>query len=435
VPAAQLVPTRDRLGRSLCPKCSTVLVAGDDEDPWCPRCEWNLDAYRPDPHAGFLRKSLQRRAHVAGFRQGGQLVRELAGQEVRPPATNRDRVILLAASVILTIVTVVMVVGGAWLMTLQHPGYFLLGLFGVVVGLGLRPVLGRRRKVLEYAIPATRERAPTFFGLLDRIADEVGAPMPQTVAFDASWNALVAQTGLGRHRTMVVGLPLFVTARPQERVWLLAHELGHLVNKDMRRSLLTQPALRTFGRLAEMAWFRLPTRDNGLGLYSMIYVLFVLAMRLVSAVLFAVHLGFAVLGSREARRSEHYADALAARVAGTKAAQSALDLLVFGDDLHQIVTGATIRGGQTAEWRSTVEGARERWAERLPVRRQLTLRQEASAFAGHPATGLRHRLLGETPFQSATVGLAEADWERIDKELAPYVKNVGLWVRENFGED
>jgi len=435
VPAAVIDQTRDQSGRAVCPECSATLAVSGDEAPWCPRCEWNLDAYRPDPSAGVLRRSLDRRAHFVGYRQGGRIVRELAGQEVGPPVASRDRSILLVMSFVLTFLTVVLIGGGAWLMTLQRPGYFFLGLLSVVIGLGLRPILGRRRKILEYAIPVTRDRAPVFFGMLDRIAGEVGAPMPQTVAFDASWNALVAQTGLRRHRTMVIGLPLFVSARPQERIALLAHELGHLVNKDMRRGLLTQPALRTFGRLAEMAWFPMPTRDNGLVLFSLAYILFVLAMRLVSALLFVIHLGFAVLGSREARRSEHYADALAARIAGTKATQSAMDLVVFGDDLHRAVVGAATRGGLAAEWRSTVEGARELWAERLPERRQLTLRQQASAFASHPATGLRHRLLGETPYQPGALGLTSAEWERIDRELAPYVKTGGAWLKDNFADD
>jgi Zn-dependent protease with chaperone function len=390
------------------------VVSYGDAEPWCPQCEWNLDLYKPWFEREGFEGSLNRRAHAVGFRQGPQIVRELAGHEVpRPTPTWHSRV-LVGVSVVLYALIAALWTGGAWLVSRLRPVEFLAGAVMLGLGWALRPRLGSRRKALKVTWELNREQTPALFALLDRIAADVGGRTPDTVAFGVHWMLSIASVGLRRRQVLVIGLPLFVTATPQERIALLAHELAHQVNGDARRSLLTQPALTALGRIAVLTHWR-----TDLDIPFLTYV--ALLLRLIAYPAYAAHLGLSLLGSRESRRAEHYADALAARVAGTQAAQSMLDLFVLGHDMEKLIDGIAMRRGSQGGWRSSVQAARRRWSEDLEVRRQLTLRLEASAFASHPATGLRRQLLGVTPFHHPALALTEAEVERLDRETGGYV--------------
>lgn len=89
------------------------------------------------------------------------------------------------------------------------------------------------------------------------------------VLLGAEWNASAATVGLRRTRVLMIGLPLFLCLRPQERVALLGHEMGHFADGDLRTSLLTRPALETFGILADLFYPSHGARgrgDDGFGL-------------------------------------------------------------------------------------------------------------------------------------------------------------------------
>ncbi|WP_328822533.1 M48 family metalloprotease [Micromonospora rubida] len=68
---------------------------------------------------------------------------------------------------------------------------------------------------------------------------------------DGALNAYATAVGPRRRRVLCLGLPLWGSLPAQERVALLGHELGHFVNGDPRRSLLT-PAFTMLGAAADL---------------------------------------------------------------------------------------------------------------------------------------------------------------------------------------
>lgn len=385
--------------------------------------------YRPVFEREGILGPLNRRAHAIGFRQGPQIVRELSGQDVPRPVPTAGSRTLVAVSILLYAIIAVLLFGGAWLVSRLRPVEFFAGLLMVGIGWSLRPRLGSRRQAMKVTWELSREKTPAVFALVDRVAAEIGGHTPHTVAFGVHWNMTIGRYGLRRREVLTIGLPLFVSAQPQERIALLAHELGHQVNRDARRGLLTQPAIVVFGRLSQMTrWRMLSARMPGA------YVLVAMVARLMSWVFLAAHLGMNLLGSKESRRAEHYADQLSVRVAGTRAAQSAMDLIVLGAEMEHLIDGIAMRPESSGgNWKATVDRARERWSGDLEVRRQLTLRTEASAFASHPAAALRHRLLGSTPFHEPALGLTEAEIKRLDVELASYALAYDRFLRQLAG--
>lgn len=403
-------------------------MAYADNLPWCPQCEWNLDTFDPvfeERDEGIL-GALNRRAHAIGFRQGKEIVEELSGHEVPRPVPTAGSITLIAVSAVLYTVIAVLVFGGAWLISRLQPVEFFAGLAMIGVGWALRPRLGSRRRAMKVTWELSRDKTPAIFSLVDRVAAELGGRTPRTVAVGVHWNMEIGRFGLLRREVLTIGLPLFVTAQPQERIALLAHELGHQVNGDARRGLLTQPAVTAFGRLSRMT--RLPIGGH------VVYALAAMVLRLVSWLLLATHLGMNLLGAKESRRAEHYADQLSARIAGTRAAQSALDLIVLGPQMERLIDGIAARPAAAGtNWKASVDGARQLWSEGLDVRRQLTLRTEASAFASHPATALRHRLLGSTPFHDPALALTDDEIRRVDAELAGYAIAYDRFLRQLAG--
>lgn len=89
----------------------------------------------------------------------------------------------------------------------------------------------------------TREDAPALYALLDAVADAVGVRRLEAVQVSAEFVLRVSTYGIRRKRRLVVGLPLWLTFAPQQRVAVIAHEMAHFVSGDVRRGALVGAAL------------------------------------------------------------------------------------------------------------------------------------------------------------------------------------------------
>src|SRR6185436_4449759 len=115
---------------------------------------------------------------------------------------------------------------------------------------------------------------------------------------------------------------------PQERVALLGHELGHFVNGDVRRGLITQAARTT---LARVSYLLRPERGH-----SVTEMIVEFLGRIAAQLFLWLHLLLLWTSMRDSQRAEYRADELAARAAGTDAAIRMLDQFLFGDALDTV---------------------------------------------------------------------------------------------------
>src|SRR5205823_3116489 len=100
---------------------------------------------------------------------------------------------------------------------------------------------------------------PALAALIERVRAAEDAPVLDGVVIGGMFNASVSQVGWRRRRYITVGLPLMTVLDPQERVALLAHEIGHLVNGDPARGGVTGSALATLREwyiLIRPSWYR-----------------------------------------------------------------------------------------------------------------------------------------------------------------------------------
>jgi heat shock protein HtpX len=399
-----------------CPRCAEPTVTLGLTHPWCAACDWNLDRTIP---AGLGWKWLDRRLHRVAVRLTTAQFTTLAeGPALRRSVTAARLVTLVAAGVLLAAVLAIAVLGG-WLLV-REPGFVakLLGVLLLGVAVVLRPRFHRLATLTEDAQPVDRAAAPELFALIGRVAGELGTPLPQILLVGPEMNAFTTTVGLRRRRVLYLGLPLWATLAPQERVALLGHELGHFVNGDVRRAPLTVIARTTLGQVAELLE---PSLSNPGGI---IEALTRTVGRLLARVTRLLQLLLLWTSLRDSQRAEYLADEMGARAGGTPAAIALADQLVLADPIDTVVRREARAGNDLPAWRAAAAAARTNQAPNVAPMRRLSRHTEASLFASHPPTGLRAEMLERRPAQPAAIVLDEDTAARIDTELIPCVKSV-----------
>lgn len=321
--------------------------------------------------------------------------------------------------------TLALLVGGARLLWPGTPlAAKLAGALALVVLIVVQPLRRPRRSspgLLGANRPATRD-------LITDIATLVGSPVPTRIGINGDINASVSARGL-RTRVLVVGAPLWEAASRQERVALLAHELGHLAHADVTQLRFVIAALDSL--------------ENWIGLFSphltarsaMIVTRDV--MRLLTAPLRAAVEGYGRLillaSGPSHRRQEHYADLASAAVAGTAAAISMLELLLATEAIDVAIRRGAARTSGIAAALSAFRTGFDA-EERASARRRGDERS-SRIDDSHPPTMERIRLLESMPAMPAGYVPDDAAWNAIDAEwAAPIGRQLKLVANEfRFG--
>jgi len=394
-----------------CPRCQVPLVIKPRVVPWCAACEWNLDAY--DHRHADVRwrwRLIGRIDHWLAFRLNASA---LARVGTRPPGRRAGllaRVVLPAVALpVLALAPACLALAG-YLIAIGTPSGPVVAGFLVVLALLIRPRIPR---LSRDAWVVDRSGAPKLFGLLDQIAAAGNAPVPHTVILYSGTNAFVAVLGL-RRRLLAIGLPLWAGLAPQQRVALLAHEMGHLVNHDVRHGRTVALARQT---LSELLTF--------LNLLAVLTAWILSPVLLpLAAPLWLANALLLLVGQRDGQRAEYLADEIAATTAGTDAVTGLLDATLVLDDVRQSLVMTPADGGDPAAWRAAAERVEGALRDRVPLLRQQSVRDGASLVASHPPIGLRTGRLHRRPYRPATVVLTAEEAAQIDIELSEWYRRL-----------
>ncbi|MFI1990135.1 M48 family metallopeptidase [Actinoplanes sp. NPDC020271] len=408
-----------------CPKCAAATISKRSAEPWCPACEWNLDHFekerRPEIGWRWVDRRLFRTAYWLTERQFA----ELRDAPSLARAATAARIATTAVSVVLLALVAALFVAGVVL--LVHDFFTPINLIGallVLIAVVLRPRLGRLSALTRDAEELDRGRAPALFAVIDRVAAAAGTPVPDVVLLSADFNASTTTVGVRRRRVLTLGAQLWSVLDPQERVALLGHELGHFVNGDIRRGLVTQAAGSTLGAVA---YLLRPdgrrTRTGGL-LGMIAEALLDLLAGTLARLVGLLHLLLLWISRRDSQRAEYLADELAAKVAGSAAAIRLSDTSLLYDAIDTVVRREARAGNGAAAWSAAGRQAQTGLAGDIPALRQLSRRTEASLFASHPPAGLRAGLLAARAAQPAAVIVTEAEQARMDEELGAHYERV-----------
>jgi Zn-dependent protease with chaperone function len=379
-----------------CRKCGRVCPVDEGYAPWCDACGWNLvpAAQRtPEPSP---------REQARNARQQ-RVYERVAARDVRKPRPDLAAWLGMALAAIVQGLGLVAIIGAIALLIWGFPSPVAIAVAIGLIGGGwaFLPQFGRLPRDAS-----TREQLPELFALLDEIADALDAPRVHRVAIVEGTDSAFAQLGFRRRGLLTIGLARFHVLAPQERVALLAHEVAHAVDGDPRRGVLIGGSLGNMRQLAAELRRAAAKREGALWIFYKFWA--------------ALPASFArVLEHSTAtttQRAEHYADVLAARVAGTEAVVGALAAIPL-DAMWDTACQRARRNPDANvydELRARLAIVPERELERSRRRERLPGRRTDDA---HPPTGLRIELLERVP-RAPKVTSTDVRADVIDRELA-----------------
>ena len=313
---------------------------------------------------------------------------------------------------------------GGILLFVDFPGQFTMMILGglcLLVAWFVRPRLGKRPSGL-----LQRSQAPNLYRFVEEVCEHVASGRIDGIVLTPVFNASVKRIGVRRRVYMEIGVPLFVILTPQERVALLAHEVGHLVNGDPLRGVFVDSALNTLQTWHSIlipghpprrlrAWRARPWLSDSIN-------------RVVGGILSAIVRGYGAIlirfTYRASQRAEYLADGISRRVAGSDAAASMLRKLPFGSLFSQVVQSTALNN------ETELIGD---FRKRVLVPGVETPEPDA-AFrldSAHPSTKLRIEFVASKTIP-AGMALTQGESEEIDRELLPFQAGLERRMQDEY---
>src|SRR3984885_4652126 len=121
------------------------------------------------------------------------------------------------------------------------------------------------------AHPVDAQSAPDLYRLVEQLAAKAGLPMPRVYITDNPQPNAFATGRSPEHAAVCVTSGLLARVNNEELAGVIAHELGHVRNRDTLTMTITAVIAGAIGMLANFAFF-MGGRRNPLGLVGMLLV-------------------------------------------------------------------------------------------------------------------------------------------------------------------
>ncbi|OIK23124.1 M48 family metalloprotease [Streptomyces malaysiense] len=414
-----------------CPACGSALTSDPRFTQWCQTCKWNAypAATKARKRGDRFQRKLNRAAEERLYRritQGGAELRSLDGSWIAA----------FALSGVVHLVTVALIGVGIALLTVPTWPLRLLGGFLLALAYLLRPRFGPSRKARRRMRVVNRDDAPSLYALSTRVAAELGTDPPSMIVVDGRYNASYRRIGLRRRPVLTLGLPLWETLSPVQRLALIGHELGHGANGDVRRSMWVGTALRSLEE-----WYHLfrpgstrrrhlyAHRNRGGGAAHGAEMITAVLLGVFAELTLLAHWLLSRLTAMSGRRAEYLADEMAARLAGREATADLLRALTVANAVslvrqkRRLATGtgrgAAVGQASSADLWTDLRAYVDSIPDSERTRRLLVSELDDSAVdTTHPPTHLRLAFVRQLPPTEPAIVLAATEMAAVDEELA-----------------
>lgn len=408
-----------------CPECGAETPVGEGLSRWCDKCNWNVEPYTRDEESFLARQYAQ-----IGRRRGARILQKLVAAPVDAlkPRLTASKVTALCVAIAVHGSSLVVFGLGLLLIVNYFPHVLAVALGIALCGLAwfLLPSFG---KLPDDVLPQSEFTA--LYTLVNDVARELSGQPINNIVVDETFNAGYATVGWRRIPVLWLGLPFWMSLRPQERVALLGHEIAHGVNGDSTRGGVIGTALHTLD-----TWIAL-LRANAFPSTEASDVFSRAATWALSLPIAALQTFLAHLLWYDKQKAEFLADYLGATVAGTPATIGALTKTSlsghFDDFLLRRIYSSTQSGQQVLEqFREKIAELPEREMER--VRRAAKL-EGARLDSTHPPTVHRMAFLLAHEVSKPRLVADDATVRSIDLELQRLEERLGDRLIAKFANE
>ncbi|MFC5266502.1 M48 family metalloprotease [Kribbella qitaiheensis] len=418
-------------GVTRCPQCAQQIRLDRRYVTWCDKCDWNVDPSSAEADQPAWRQRLEQRL-------ADTLYRELERGGIHRPGWDAARLGAYLLSALVLLLPLAGLLGGVALLTFYRPLWLSIPLSVIPFGMAvlLRP---RAHRLDPDAHLLYREQAPALFALLDEIAAAIGTKPIAAVTVDAEPNIWFAPIGWRFRPVIGIGLPLWTGLGPQERVAILAHELGHGKNGDARHGWVVGAAAQVLDELrktfSEQPYDRY-REDVAYAVWLDHDPTPALVTRILNAVIGGAARSYAWLlekvNFRSNQRSEYLADRKAAEIAGSDATAWALERTLLAESSCRALERALRFDKDVEPLEAVRRAAAEVPAREIERQVRLSRLRDTQIDSTHPPTYLRTKLVRTRPAQHALVVLGTDQARAIDQELKPTAEVVLEELRQEL---
>jgi heat shock protein HtpX len=414
-------------GQTTCPNCGTEIPVPAGARAWCERCDWNVGGETPDQDESFFQRQYARisrryaKATLEGFKA-------TPVEDLQPRWTiNKAIAFGLAAGVHL--LTLTLFVTGIVIVAVGFPAFAAI-FWGVVLGAFvwlMRPKPG----TVPSRDLADQKDFPALHALVNQIAKELGGRHVSKIVLDESFNAAYGVLGWHRVPVLWIGLPLWMSLRPQERVALLGHEIAHGVNRDGTRGFIIGSALNALDEwigLLQGPFYQATTTTERVGGYF-IYVLSVPFAALQSLLAQLLYL--------DKQQAEYFADYLASTISGTEAIVASLRRTGCHEHLDEVLLRNAYSTSQSGAhilglFRERIASLPDREWQRLA---RASQREGARLDASHPPTAYRIEFLTAHLVAKPRIVATDDGMRTIDAEFKAVQEILGQRLIAQYARD
>lgn len=402
----------EMLKRETCPNCGNHMEDCPGFVTWCEECDYNLNpGEKEEPRTKIEKIYLK-----LGERTGRAMFDRMMSEKEVEKGVFGERLGALALATIIHAISIMFLFISIYFILHWNDGFWakIFGPFFILCSWATRP---RLYKIDKKEQLLTRKELPNTFKFLDEMTQNFNIKPLHGIVVDGNYNAGVTSVGLTGRTIMYIGLPLFAVLTKEERLSLFAHELGHIVNKDIKRSTYIGTALQTAG-----AWFYLlnAPEEDAEDAFSVI-AHFIL--KLLSYIPYGICYVLIHLHWQSKQRAEYLADLFEAKVSGTETAVSAIKKLHYSDMFYYTVQNVALqkkKDGLIDQFLSNVNSLPEKEVRRLLRKSEL---EQSRLDLTHPPHTFRMKFL-EKNNRKGTMSLSDEKNKLIEQELEGFKNKI-----------
>ncbi|CAH2713160.1 Protease HtpX [Neobacillus rhizosphaerae] len=363
-----------------CPDCHANIPLHMGYISWC-ECGYNLHHKKEEKKKTRIEQLYEQ----LGEKSGQIIFNKMINIENLMPGISLVNGLALLIATFVHTLSLASFLFGMYLLFIHYFSFMSLFLGLLLVGIAwfTRPRVGKLEKG-ERIIP--REEIPATYAVMDELADKMGLKKVDGIIINEKYNASILKIGWRRRTIVKIGVPLFAAFTPEEQCSIIAHELGHYLNKDLTYGFYIGTALSTL-----FDWYSLldPVPSNQTFEYSLLDMVTNFFMKILAQIPFLFFWFLLHLVWNNSQKEEYLADYRAAQTCGSQDTVTALEKLHYDDIFYHSLSNVSLNDGAANvidEFRSRLEDMPEREKKRYKLRCE---REGFQLDATHPPTAFR----------------------------------------------